>query len=78
MSLELALTLLGLLFITVGSIFYFISLLMERYYDRKLWELEQKQKGKIKWAINIVGAKDQVATKDKHKIGSEVLKEIKY
>jgi hypothetical protein len=47
MSLELSLTLLGLLFITVGSIFYFISLLMERYYDRKLWELEQKQKGKI-------------------------------
>ena len=48
MSLELTLTLLGLLFITVGSIFYFISLLMERYYDRKLYELEQKQKGKIK------------------------------
>ena len=48
MTLELALTLAGLLCIIVGSIFYFISLLMERHYDRKLWELEQKQKGKIK------------------------------
>ena len=48
MSLELALTLLGLLFITVGSIFYIIAMLLERYYDRKLWELEQKQKGKLK------------------------------
>ena len=48
MSLELVLTLLGLLCITVGSIFYFISLLMERYYDRKLWELEQKQKERMK------------------------------
>jgi hypothetical protein len=48
MSLELALTLLGLLCIIVGSIFYMISIFMVRYYDRKLWELEQKQKGKIK------------------------------
>ena len=47
MSLELVLTLLGLLLITVGSIFYIIAMLLERYYDRKLWELEQKQKGKI-------------------------------
>jgi hypothetical protein len=44
MSLELVLTLAGLLCITVGSIFYFISLLMERYYDRKLYELERKYK----------------------------------
>ena len=48
MTLMQALTLLGLLFITVGSIFYMISIFMVRYYDRKLWELEQKQKGKIK------------------------------
>jgi predicted membrane channel-forming protein YqfA (hemolysin III family) len=48
MSLELALTLLGLLLLTVGSIFYIIAMLLERHYDRKIWELEQKQKGKIK------------------------------
>ena len=48
MSLELVLTLLGLLLMTVGSIFYIIAMLMERHYDRKIWELEQKQKGKIK------------------------------
>ena len=48
MSLELVLTLLGLLCITVGSIFYIIAMLLERHYDRKLWELEQKQKGKLK------------------------------
>ena len=46
MSLELALTLLGLLLMTVGSIFYIIAMLLERHYDRKIWELEQKQKGK--------------------------------
>lgn len=49
MSLELALTLLGLLCIIVGSIFYFISLLMERYYDRKLAELNQRLKQDEKW-----------------------------
>ena len=48
MSLELALTLLGLLLMTVGSIFYIIAMLLERHCERKLWELEQKQKGKIK------------------------------
>ena len=48
MSLELVLTLLGLLLMTVGSIFYIIAMLLERHYDRKLWELEQKQKGKLK------------------------------
>jgi hypothetical protein len=44
MSLELALTLLGLLLMTVGSIFYIIAMLLERHYDRKLWELERKYK----------------------------------
>jgi len=48
MSLELVLTLAGLLLMTVGSIFYIIAMLLERHYDRKLWELEQKQKGKLK------------------------------
>jgi len=48
MSLELTLTLLGLLLMTLGSIFYIIAMLLERHYDRKIWELEQKQKGKIK------------------------------
>ena len=48
MSLELALTLLGLMLMTVGSIFYIIAMLLERHYDRKSWQLEQKQKGKIK------------------------------
>ena len=48
MSLELALTLLGLMLMTVGSIFYIIAMLLERHYDRKIWQLEQKQKGKIK------------------------------
>ena len=49
MSLELALTLLGLLCIIVGSIFYFISLLMERYYDRKLYQLNERLKQDQKW-----------------------------
>jgi len=48
MSLELVLTLLGLLLMTVGSIFYIIAMLMQRHCEKKLWELEQKQKGKIK------------------------------
>jgi hypothetical protein len=47
MTLELALTLLGLLLMTVGSIFYIIAMLMQRHCERKLWELEQKQKGEI-------------------------------
>ena len=49
MSLELALTLLGLLLMIVGSIFYIISMLMERHYDRKLWELDNKLKQDEKW-----------------------------
>jgi tellurite resistance protein TehA-like permease len=40
------LILLGLILIIFGCIFYFIAIIMERHYDRKLWELEQKQKGK--------------------------------
>jgi hypothetical protein len=40
------LILLGLILIIFGCGFYFIAIIMERHYDRKLWELEQKQKGK--------------------------------
>jgi preprotein translocase subunit YajC len=40
------LILLGLILIIFGCIFYFIAIIMERHYDQKLWELEQKQKGK--------------------------------
>ena len=49
MTLELALTLLGLLLMTVGSIFYIIAMLFERHYDRKLWELDNKLKQDEKW-----------------------------
>jgi hypothetical protein len=49
MTLELALTLAGLICIIVGCVFYFISLLMERYYDRKLYELDRKLKQDQKW-----------------------------
>jgi len=49
MSLELALTLLGLLLMTVGSIFYIISMLMQRHCEKKLWELDNKLKQDEKW-----------------------------
>jgi len=49
MTLELALTLAGLICMTVGAIFYLISLLMERYYDRKLYQLNEKLKQDQKW-----------------------------
>jgi hypothetical protein len=40
------LILLGLILIIFGCGFFILATIMERYYDRKLWELEQKQKGK--------------------------------
>jgi len=46
MTLELVISLIAFVFITIGCIFYIIAMLMERHCDRKLWELEQKQKGK--------------------------------
>ena len=49
MTLIQALTLLGLLLIIVGSIFYFISLLMVRYYDRKLYQLNERLKQDAQW-----------------------------
>jgi hypothetical protein len=48
MTLMDALILLGLILIIFGCGFFILATIMERYYDRKIWELEQKQKGKIK------------------------------
>jgi len=48
MTLMNALILLGLILIIFGCGFFILATIMERYYDRKIWELEQKQKGKIK------------------------------
>jgi hypothetical protein len=44
-----ALILLGLILIIFGCIFYFIAIIMERHYDRKLWELDYKLKQDEKW-----------------------------
>jgi hypothetical protein len=38
--------LLGLILMIFGCGFFILATIMERHYDRKLWELEQKQKGK--------------------------------
>jgi hypothetical protein len=51
MSLELILTLLGLILIMVGCVFFFIASLMERHYDRKLFELNQKIKQELEKGI---------------------------
>jgi hypothetical protein len=48
MTLELVISLIAFVFITIGCIFYIIAMLMERHCDRKLWELEQKQKKKYR------------------------------
>jgi tellurite resistance protein TehA-like permease len=40
------LILLGLILIIFGCIFYFIAIIMERHYDRKLWELKQDENRK--------------------------------
>jgi len=48
MTLMDALILLGLILTIFGCGFFILATIMERHYDRKLWELEQKQKGKIK------------------------------
>jgi hypothetical protein len=49
MTLMDALILLGLILIIFGCIFYFIATIMERHYDRKLWELDNKLKQDEKW-----------------------------
>jgi tellurite resistance protein TehA-like permease len=48
MTLMDALILLGLILIIFGCIFYFIAIIMERHYDRKLWldnKLKQDENG---------------------------------
>jgi hypothetical protein len=49
MTLLNAIILLGLILITFGCVFYVIAMLMERYYDRKLWELNQRLRRDDKW-----------------------------
>jgi hypothetical protein len=34
----------GLGLFSLGIILFFVSMAMERYYDRKLWELEERNK----------------------------------
>jgi hypothetical protein len=46
MTLMDTLILLGLILIIFGCGFFILATIMERHCDRKLWELEQKQKGK--------------------------------
>ena len=46
MTLMDALILLGLILIIFGCGFFILATIMERYYDRKIWELEQKQRSK--------------------------------
>ena len=49
MTLELVISLIAFVFITIGFIFYLIAMLMERHYDRKLWELDNKLKQDEQW-----------------------------
>jgi ABC-type phosphate transport system permease subunit len=49
MTLMDALILLGLILIIFGCIFYIIATIMERHYDQKLWELDNKLKQDEKW-----------------------------
>jgi preprotein translocase subunit YajC len=53
MTLMDALILLGLILIIFGCIFYFIAIIMERHYDRKLWELAKKLKQDENWRKDI-------------------------
>jgi hypothetical protein len=46
MTIMNVLILLGLILIIFGCGFFILSTILERHYDQKLWELEQKQKGK--------------------------------
>jgi hypothetical protein len=49
MTIMEALILLGLILIIFGCIFYIIATIMERHYDQKLWELDNKLKQDEKW-----------------------------
>ena len=44
-----ALILLGLILIIFGCGFFILATIMERYYDRKIWELDNKLKQDEKW-----------------------------
>ena len=39
----------GLGLMALGFVAFIVSSIMEQYYDRKLWELEQKRKRREKW-----------------------------
>jgi hypothetical protein len=49
MTLLNAIILLGLILMAFGCVFCVIAMLMERYYDRKLWELNQRLRKDDKW-----------------------------
>ena len=49
MTLEMILSLIAFGFITIGFVFYLIAMLMERHYDRKLSELDNKLKQDAQW-----------------------------
>jgi len=36
----------GLGFITLGFLLFIVAVIMERHYDRKLWELKEREKWK--------------------------------
>ena len=46
MTIMNVLILLGLILIIFVCGFFILATIMERHYDQKLWELEQKQEGK--------------------------------
>jgi archaellum biogenesis protein FlaJ (TadC family) len=48
-----ALILLGLILIIFGCGFFILATIMERHYDRKLWELDNKLKQDEKWRKDI-------------------------
>ena len=49
MTLMDALILLGLILTIFGCGFFILATIMERYYDRKIWELDNKLKQDEKW-----------------------------
>jgi archaellum biogenesis protein FlaJ (TadC family) len=49
MTLMDALILLGLILIIFGCGFFILATIMERHYDQKLWELDNKLKQDEKW-----------------------------
>ena len=39
----------GLGFITLGFLLFIVAVIMERHYDRKLWELKERNKYNVKF-----------------------------